>query len=155
MEIYILNTDNSDKGQLMNNKLKLMMRCYSDHPPRELTINEPTHTLGSKIKKNDKNYQEISTRDKIEKDVITDTYNILTKDEQEIKNYKLFFNKFDPGFLYIEFEGKDNLNEWANPRLTYNIKTRSFISSKANYDKLSQWDKEDIIENIKRITEFG
>ncbi len=149
------------KEQLMQAKMELMISCYNDHPPHERTQqpenNEPNFTLGARIKKNDKSYNEISTRDKIEKDVITDTYHILTKDEQELKNYKMYFssNEKERGFLYIEFEGKDKLNEWANPRLKYNTKNRSFVASKANENKLSEWDKEDIIENIKRITELG
>ena len=151
------------KKQLMKAKMELMISCYNDHPPqartekKDIINNEPKYTLGARIKKNDKSYQEIATRDKIEKDVITDTYNILTKDEQELTNYKMYFslNEQEQEFLFIEFEGKDKLNEYANPRLKYNTKNRSFVVSKANENKLSEWDKEDIIENIKRITEWG
>ena len=151
------------KEQLMKAKMELMISCYNDHPPQERTEkkeiinNEPKYTLGARIKKNDKSYNEISTRDKIEKDVITDTYNILTKDEQELTNYKMYFssNEQERKFLFIEFEGKDKLNEYANPRLKYNTKNRSFVATKTNEAKLSEWDKEDIIENITRLTEWG
>jgi hypothetical protein len=134
-----------------------MLKCYNDHPPkvdseREQIINdEPKYTLGDRIKKNDKNYIEISTRDTLEKDVITDTYNILTKDEHHMKLYNIYRLIDEREFLFIQFEGKNKRNKFENPILKFNIRYRSFVASKINEDKLSEWDKEDIIENIKRI----
>ena len=71
-----------------------------------------------------------------------------------MNHYHLYSYIKNRNILYIEMAGEDKLNEMANPIIKFNIKNRSFVASRINEDNLSTWDKEDIIENLKRITIF-
>jgi len=110
--------------------------------------------FGRRTDINDKNYIELSSYDDIENNVISDTYGILTKDSHVMNHYHLYSYIKNRNILYIEMTGEDKLNEMANPIIKFNIKNRSFVASRINEDNLSTWDKEDIIENLKRITIF-